>query len=163
MKKINSSFLLLVLLFVFSSLAFSQEKVDVTFEEINGKIYIYYTLNEVSTKQYDINILLKRTSVISFSHSPSDLTGDIGEGDFAGKKNTIIWNVTEEEMNLFDGDDFYFQIIANEIKATKSIPWYYYVGGAVAAGAVAAVTLLGGEEETTTTPTSNFATPPGRP
>jgi len=163
MKIINMLFFFLTLLFFLNGKSFTQEKVDVSFEEINGKIFIYYTLNETTGSQYDVSLLLRRTSETSFSYAPSDITGDIGEGDFAGKKNTVIWNITDDEMNMFDGDDFYFEVIADAIVESEGIPWYYYVGGAVVAGSVAAVTLLGGDEKTTPTPSGNFALPPDRP
>ena len=38
-----------------------------------------------------LTVKLKRTSDPSFEIIPAQLSGDIGEGKFAGKKNKVIW------------------------------------------------------------------------
>ena len=66
------------------------------------------------------------------------------------------------EMLMFDGDDFYFEVFANKIESSGGIPWYYYVGTAAVGGA-AAVVLLGGDDSKDTPTTTNFPSPPTRP
>ena len=91
----------------------------------------------------------------SFIYEPQNLSRDIGDGQYAGVRKSIIWDVTEDEFTMFDGDDFYFEVFAEKIESGGGIPWYYYVGTAVVGGGVAAAVLLGGSDENGggTTPT----------
>jgi hypothetical protein len=132
----------------------------VSFESKEDKIYIYYTLDANLNDEFEIEVILKRTSVPTFEYRPSDLTGDIGTGKFAGSKKTIIWQVSESEMKMFNGDDFYFEIDAQKIEDGGGIPWYVYVGGLAAGGVAAVIVLLGGDDEPEST---DFASPPARP
>lgn len=140
---------------------------DVSFEAEGEQIIIYYTLTASEADEYEITTILKRLNDASFSYVPENLSNDIGEGQYAGVRKSIIWDVTEDESAMFDGDDFYFEVFAEKIGSSGGIPWYYYVGTAVVGGGVAAAVLLGGSDESNgngTTPiTSNFPNPPTRP
>lgn len=147
------------------SVIIAQEVSNVSFELIGENIHITFTLTPITEDEYEISSVLKRTSDASFQYTPENMTGDIGEGKYAGINRKIIWNVTDQEMKLFDGDDYYFEVTAKKIESSGGIPWYYYVGTAAVGGAVAAV-LLGGSDDkssSTTTTTTSFAPPPGRP
>lgn len=163
MKKILLHIFSLLVLFGFnSSLFYPQEKIDATFEAAEGKILIHYELKGDPQKEYEISIVLKRTSDPSFEIIPDETAGDIGEGKFAGKKSTITWILNSDEEEMLDGDDFYFDVFAEEIKTGGGIPWYVYIGGAALAGGTAAILLLNKSSDEETTPAS-FPTPPGRP
>lgn len=142
----------------------AQEVSNVSFELIGENIHITYTLTPITEDEYEVTTLLKRTSDASFQYTPEAMTGDIGEGKYSGISRKIIWNVTNQEMELFDGDDYYFEVTAKKIESSGGIPWYYYVGTAAVGGAVAAV-LLGGNDDksSSSTTTASFAPPPGRP
>lgn len=148
------------LILLTSKISFAQEGVTVSFESKEDKIYIYYTLDANLNDEFEIGIILKRTSVPSFEYTPTSLTGDIGTGKFAGSQKTIIWQVSESEMEMFDGDDFFFEIDAQKIEEGGGIPWYVWVGGLAAGGAAAVIVLLGGDDEPEST---TFANPPARP
>ena len=167
MKNIYRFILPVIMLLTFlSGSAYSQEKISTTFEASpDGKIFIYYQLNGDSEKEYDVSVVLKRTSVPSFELTPSDLSGNIGRGKFGdGKKKTIIWTLKPEEKNILNGDDFYFVVNADEIESGGGIPWYVYVGGAALAGGTAAVLFLNKKSDNTTTTTeTSFPLPPARP
>ncbi len=156
---IKSKLSLIFILFT-TGFIFSQEKVSATFEAIEGKVLIYYTIKGDAEKEYEVNAVLKRTSDPSFELTPGEVSGDIGTGKFAGTRKTIIWNIKPEEEAQIDGEDFYFEITATEIKE-GGFPWLYVIGGVAAASGAAAYFLLSGnnsEEEITT-----VANPPGRP
>ena len=87
----------------------AQEISDVSFELVDQNINIYYTLSPVSSDDFKITLALKRTSLQSFNYIPEDISGDIGEGKFSGTNRKIVWLVSNDEMNMFDGDDFYFR------------------------------------------------------
>ena len=166
MKYIYQFILPVILLLIFTSgSAYSQERISSTFEASpDGKIFIYYQLNGDPEKEYDVSVVLKRTSVPSFELTPSDVSGNIGKGKYGdGSKKTIIWNLKPEEKNILNGDDFYFVVNADEVKSGGGIPWYVYVGGAALAGGTAAVLLLNKKSDSGTTTTTNFPSPPGRP
>ncbi|MEJ2616311.1 MAG: hypothetical protein P8Z35_15240 [Ignavibacteriaceae bacterium] len=155
----------LILLTFISGSAYSQERISTTFEASpDGKIFIYYQLNGDPEKEYDVSVVLKRTSVPSFELTPSDLSGNIGKGKFGdGSKKTIIWTLKPEEKNILNGEDFYFVVNADEVESGGGIPWYVYVGGAALAGGTAAVLLLNKKSDNTTTTETNFPLPPDRP
>ena len=155
----------IILLPLLYSSAYSQGRISTTFEASpDGKIFIYYQLNGDPEKEYDISVVLKRTSVPSFELTPSDLSGNIGKGKFGdGSKKTIIWTLKPEEKSILNGEDFYFVVNAEEVKSGGGIPWYVYVGGAALVGGTAAVLLLNKKSDNTTTTSDNFPTPPGRP
>lgn len=142
---------------------FSQEKIEADFEQKDGKIFIYYSLEGSATTKYKVSVLLKREKFPSFEYGPEKLIGDVGEGFFATGKKTIIWELSDQEKKSFaSGDDYWFEVSAEEAKG--GIPWYYYVGGAVVAGAGAIVAiLLGGKEGTEETKNETFPSPPVRP
>ena len=152
--------LFLVVIFFITNMSYAQEKITISFESKEDKIYIYYTLDANLNDEYEIDVILKRSSVPSFEYKPTALTGDIGTGKFAGSQKTIIWQVSESEMEMFDGDDFFFEIDAQKIEEGGGIPWYVWVGGLAAGGAAAVIVLLGGDDEPEST---TFADPPARP
>ncbi|MCW8850688.1 MAG: hypothetical protein OQJ81_11965, partial [Melioribacteraceae bacterium] len=121
--------LIFFILISFKSLS-AQQISDVSFELDGQNINIFYTLTPITSDNYEITTLLKRTSDPNFNYSPQNLSGDVGEGKHSGIRKKIIWKVSEIEMNMFDGDDFYFEVFANKIEESNGIPWYYYVGTA---------------------------------
>ena len=144
---------------------FAQQKIQAGFDYSEGKIFIFYEFQGDRTKDYEVEITLKRTSDPDYSLVPEKISGDIGEGKFANKKCKIIWELNPEDESLLEGEDFYFDVSANEISTGGGIPWYVFAGGAAVAGGTAAILLLGKKDSdgTTTPPTSGFPTPPVRP
>lgn len=155
--------LLCAVIFISAAICNAQDSIDVNYEPAPGKVLIHYTINADADQEYDVRVTVKRRSDASFQLVPADLTGDIGEGKFAGSSKTIIWKLNYRETQLLTGDDFYFDVSADRIESS-GIPWYYYVGGTLAAGGAAAVLLLG-KKESSTEPGTNGTrlTPPARP
>jgi hypothetical protein len=166
MKKLILRFSFFSFILFCSSNLLAQEKIDATFEASDGKIFIYYEIKGDPEKEFNVEVTLRRTSVPSFKLTPSEMTGDVGEGKFAGRQRTIVWRLKPEEEAILDGEDFYFEVIAEAIEegGGGGVPWYVWVGGAAVGGGVAALLLLkkddGGGGGTTST---NLPAPPGRP
>lgn len=136
----KSLYSIIITLFFLQVANFAQEKVEANFEVKDNKIYIYYQFDGDPEDEYEIEVKLKRGHNPDFFYEPLVLKGDIGDGYFAKKKCTIIWELKESEMQQFaDGDDFYFEVMVDEV----GISWLYYVGGAALLGGGAAAILMG--------------------
>ncbi|MGE5432938.1 MAG: hypothetical protein ACM3QX_17790, partial [Syntrophomonadaceae bacterium] len=117
--------LVIIILCPALSLRAQQEKIQVSSEAVEGKVFIYYELQGAPSKEYDVNLLLKRTSQPSFSYTPENLEGDVNEGKFAAGKRKITWVLTPEEKKMFAlGEDYYFEV--NAKPAQEGTSWYYY-------------------------------------
>ncbi len=157
------SMLIIFISSIISKNIYSQEISNVHFEVINNQIKIYYNLTAQPDDKFDISVLLKRLNDKSFSYEPENLIGDIGAEKVQGKNKTIIWKVSDEEMNMFEGEDFYFEVYAEKNEPSGGIPWYYYVGTAAVGGAAAVLLLGKGSDSKSSNPATSFPTPPGRP
>lgn len=164
MKKIFYTILIFSTVVIVNQKVFPQGKIQATFDYSDGKIFIFYEFQGDRSKDFEVTVKLKRTSDPNFEIIPSQLSGDIGEGKFAGKKNKITWVLGEDEESQLEGEDFYFDVTALEIELGGGIPWYVFAGGAALAGGTAAILLLGKKDSGgTTPPTGSFPTPPIRP
>ncbi|GJQ31199.1 MAG: hypothetical protein HBSAPP04_00380 [Ignavibacteriaceae bacterium] len=157
----KSLYLIIISLLLLQEANFAQEKVEANFEVKDNSIYIYFKFEGDPDDEYKVNVKLRRGQNVDFAYEPKSLKGDIGEGYFAQKMCTIIWELLDSETQQFaDGDDFYFEVSIEEVGIS---PWYYYIGSAalLGGGTIAAI-LLGGksQEETSTT---KLPSPPARP
>ncbi len=162
---IKSFLSLLLLLSLFTSgYTPAQNEINTSFEYSQHKILIYYQFAGESSSLYNISVVLKRKSVPDFKLEPGSLSGDYGEGKYANAKREIIWNLSQQEETSLTGNDYYFEITANELNHGGGIAWYVYVGGLLVGGGAAAVLLLNKKSETSTANSSfTFPGPPGRP
>jgi hypothetical protein len=167
-QNIFHSALTIVLFFTLTSTSLAQnETINSSFRVVEGIILIEYEIeNGDPESDYEVSIAVLRTSDATFKYVPEVLEGDVGEGKFAGKTNTIKWLYTSaEEELLSEGEDYYFEVKAD--KVTGGSTWYYYAGGAVVAGIAAFFIASGSGNGNGTTngggTTSTIADPPGRP
>ena len=156
----NKTSLNLIFILLINGFIFAQEKVSATFEAVEGKVLIYYTLKGAAEKEYEVEVVLKRSGDPSFELVPDDMSGDVGKGKFAGSRKTIIWHIKPDEEAQLEGEDFYFEVTAAEIKEGGGFPWLWVLGGAAVAGGAAAYFILSGDK---TEETPNLPPPPGRP
>lgn len=163
MNNIKGIVVFIILIFLIHRPTLAQERVSATFEVIEGKILIYYTIKGDVDKEYEIDIVLKRTSVPSFELTPEEMSGDVGTGKYAGTQRTVIWHIKPEEQEKLDGDDFYFEVTATEIEEGGGFPWLYVVGGAAIAGGAAVFLILNKDNNGDGTTNTSLPTPPGRP
>jgi len=165
MKKIFYCVLIFFTIMIVNQKVFPQGKIQATFDYSDGKIFIFYEFQGDRSKDFEVNVKLKRTSDPNFEIIPSQLSGDIGKGKFAGKKNKITWILGEDEEAQLEGEDFYFDVTALEIAEGGGISWYVFAGGAAVAGGTAAILLLGKKDSdgTTPPPSGGFPMPPVRP
>ncbi|NWF89721.1 MAG: hypothetical protein HXY50_09710 [Ignavibacteriaceae bacterium] len=164
MPKFPVTILLFFVLIFADQANFAQQKIQASFDYSDGKIFIFYEFSGDNSKEYDVSIVLKRTSDSEFAIVPEKLSGDIGEGKFSGKKCKIVWELSSEEESMLEGEDYYFDVTASEI-SSGGIPWYVFAGGAAVAGGTAAILLLGKKDNTSSNApaTGGFPTPPVRP
>jgi len=142
----------------------SQNNITASFDTSPHSVIIYYEFSGDPSSDYEIILHLKRTTSPEFSLEPSELSGDIRKGSYGAGKHKIIWYLTPKEESTLIGDDFYFEIAANEIKrGGGGLPWYIYVGGALVGGGTAAALLLSKKSESTPASAFSFPKPPGRP
>jgi hypothetical protein len=165
MKKIKIYVIIIPTFFLLTACTGSaQNKINSSFEYSNHQITIYYEFQGDSSVQYDVSVVLKRTSNSYFNLKPELMSGDIGEGLYANEKRKVVWRLTPQEEESLTGNDYYFEISANEITRGGGIAWYVYVGGILLGGGTAAVLLT---NKKSTTPGSNssftYPSPPGRP
>jgi hypothetical protein len=161
MNRINSTSLILII-FISSNLKLSaQDPVtkNSDFELQGDNIVIYYDLDADPDEEYEVQVFLLRESDQSFKYVPKFVSGDVGEGKFAGEKKKIVWEILKEFPDGLEGEDYYFEIIAEETGSSV----IYYVGAALLAAGGAAALLLGGGDKETPSPEVNRASPPARP
>ena len=134
---------------------------NVRFEILGTQLVIRYDL-AAPNDTYKVRVVLRKESESGFVYVPRLLSGDVGEGEFAGTNRQVTWDFLAEFPGGLDGDDFYF-VVEAEKAPWKLSPWYYIAGGVVAVGA-ASVYLL--TQKSTTTVNSlpeGFPSPVGRP
>jgi hypothetical protein len=165
MKLIKFEIMTVLLLFMLPlNNSSGQKKINTSFEYSDHQINIVYEFQGDSTGQYDVSVALKRTSDSNFNLKPEQLTGDLGEGNFADGKRKIIWHLTQQEEESLTGDDYFFEVTASEIKKSGGIAWYVYVGGILLGGGAAAVLVTNKKSLTSGSNSGTaLASPPGRP
>lgn len=152
----NNKLKYLIFLFL-TPLCYTQHIENISFEEYQNKILIYYDLIGEKDDEYEISLVLKREEYSGFIFIPKTVEGDIGKGNYAGRKKKIIWDVSKDYHIDPEVEDFYFEVSATKL---GGIPWYYYVGGTAVAGGLAAILLMKKDEGTTRIPIKQ---PPDRP
>jgi len=110
---------------------------NVRFESSGQVITIFYDLQGPAENRYQVKLLLKRRQEPSFEYAPRSLTGDVGEGPFAGTNRQMVWEIQKDSLGAFGGTDFYFVVEAEMISSRTNILWYIGGGAAVVAGAAA--------------------------
>jgi hypothetical protein len=134
---------------------------NVRFEMWGQSIKIFYDLQGPAGENYNVRLLLKRRQDPSFQYEPRSLTGDFGQGKFAGNKRQISWDIQKEFPAGLEGEDFYFVAEVEMISSRTSILWYIGGGAAVVAGA--AVLFLGKDAPSGSAAPDVFPKPIGRP
>ena len=134
---------------------------NVRFELSGQLIIVFYDLQGPEGGDYTVKLLLKRKQDPSFQYAPRTLTGDVGQGRFAGINRQITWDIQKEFQEGLEGADYYFVVEAEMISSRTSILWYIGGGAAIVAGV--AVLLLGKGAQTATAAEDVFPKPIGRP
>ncbi|HLP15751.1 MAG TPA: hypothetical protein VK470_05800 [Bacteroidota bacterium] len=114
------------------------EVIDVV--EKNDAFEILYTITGSSDDEYEVTLSLLRDSDPKFLFLPKLATGDIGDGKFAGKINSIKWSYKNELPAAVKGNDYRFDLRIRKLEH-RSFPWLW-TGVGVAAGGAAAILLL---------------------
>ena len=134
---------------------------NVRFEILGTQLVIRYDLT-APEDTYRVRVVLRKESESGFVYVPRLLSGDVGEGEFAGTNRQVTWDFLAEFPGGLEGDDFYFVVEAEKAPWRLS-PVYYIVGGVVAVGAAAVYLLTQTKTDTGTSLPAGFPSPVGRP
>ncbi len=122
-------------------------------------VIITYDLVAPANETYKVTVFLCNEENPSFRIEPDNVKGDIGQGNFAGKGRTIIWNYRKDLPSGLEGGGYYFTITADR---ASGFPWLYVGAGTVAAAGAAIYFISKKEEQATPTP-QGVPLPPPRP
>ena len=106
-----------------------------------------------------ISIRFLREDDKSFEIVPTSVTGDVGEGKFAGKGKQIFWAYRNDILMLPTGNDFYFELSVDRVRGTWL--WYAVIGAVTAAGVLTKYIL--DKKESKSTVDETLPLPPARP
>lgn len=135
----------------------SGARIEITPDALN----VIYNLNGNVDDEYNVTLKLKSRLNPDYEYPPKLLSGDVGEGSFAGSGRKIIWKINDEMPGGFDTEGLYLELSAETIGGSS---WLWWTGGILAiGGGAAAYFLLGKKPGETTTPTVEIPTPPIRP
>jgi len=137
---------------------------NVRYELTGELVRVYYDLVGPLDKVHKVAIYLRREGDSTFAYRPVYLTGDVGSIVFPGEKRRITWDFLKDFPDGIQGDDFFFTVEAEMVRAPGVNPLYWIGGGAAVVGGVLAIVLLSkGGEPPPPPPTPGFPSPPGRP
>lgn len=122
-------------------------------------LVIVYNLSGSPKDEYEVTLKIKSRVNKDYVYEPQLLSGDVGEGSFAGSGRKIIWKVNDELPGGFDTEGLYFELNA-EILGDSD--WLWWTGGILVAGVAAYFLFVKKTGESTTT-TIEIPTPPIRP
>jgi len=120
---------------------------EATWEIKGDKVIITYELFLPVDRMYDIGVLLRRKSNKSFRLFPKATEGAVGQLEYAGGRNQILWDYKRDIRSELNREDYWFQITAREIRDGGGISWWVYAAGGAAAAVVGAILLLNGDDE----------------
>src|SRR5436190_8265263 len=119
MKSSVSSIACRLMLPIFlSGVVYAGEKpeiANVRFESVNDKVIVHYDLSGPQDIEYKIGLFLKRDTRKTFAYTPKLVTGDIGQGHFAGRNRQIVWDAKKEFTAGLDSSDYYFEVSAEPV------------------------------------------------
>jgi len=134
---------------------------NVNYTVSNGRVFISYDLRGDKDQLYKVFLALRRTNDKSFAYIPKTVSGDIGEGHFAGINKGIVWEIKNDFPDGISGEDFYFIVQAEKVESGSNILMWAGIGVAAVAAAVTYI-IVGGSKGTNSS-NSSFPPPPGRP
>ena len=149
-------------LLLLASQSLAEEKIqirNVRFETAGEKVIVHYDLGGPSDWEYKVGITLRKENKKVFAYTPRYVSGDVGQGHFAGSDRQIVWDSRKEFTAGLDTSDFYFEVSAEPVEHGGMGVWIGVGAAVIAGGGIAAILLSKNHEE----PPSVFPGPPGRP
>ena len=141
--------IILISLIIFSSLniPLHANKNDIQIKNLDwwvedNVVVIKYDLLAPAHRRYNVNILLRREILHDFYIQPQNISGDVGQGAFAGENRIIRWLYLEDVPQGLKGDDYYFELIVSPVNERGVGVWLYVSAGVAVAGS-ATYLLLG--------------------
>ncbi len=138
---------------------------DVRFSMYSGIVIINYNLIGDPSAKYKIQLILRKGSDSAYVYFPKALSGDVGEGKFAGQSRQIIWALDQEFPEGLLGSDYYFVVHAEEMRESAGSLLLTWIGSGVAVLVAAATYVILSNHKTGSgsSTTLGFPAPPGRP
>ena len=135
---------------------------NVRYEVANSIAIIHYDFLGGGSDSYKIDLILRSEKDTTFSYRPKKIRGDIGEGNHAGTDRKIIWEMKGEFPQGIEGSDYFFEVRAEHVSASRAT--LIWIGAGVAVlGAIAALHFLGSGADDSPSAQYQFPAPPGRP
>ncbi|NJD22513.1 MAG: hypothetical protein FIA82_07560 [Melioribacter sp.] len=134
---------------------------NVHYTVTNGKVFVSYDLLGNSDQSYKVSLTLRKADNKSFVYIPKTVSGDIGEGRFAGNNKGIIWEIKNDFPDGISGEDFYFVVQAEKVEGGSNI--FMWAGIGIAAIVATVTYIIVGSSRDANNPKSSFPPPPGRP
>jgi hypothetical protein len=106
--------------------------VSITVE--TDSVRIAYELFGPVAEEYIVTLYLQRENEPNALRKLDNVSGDAGEGKFAGVRRTIVWD-KREVANPVAGARYQFALEFRKAGGS-GLPWYLYAGGAVVGVAV---------------------------
>lgn len=139
---------------------------NISFKVAGQVVVIYYDLNAPADQLYKVTLTLKKRFDATFTYTPVDISGDVGQSVVPGENRIITWKLADEFPKGLPGEDCFFVVgVEPGVPAGFQItPLMWIAGGAaVVGGVLLAVLLKGNTVPPPPPPTPGFPSPPGRP
>ena len=124
-----------------------------------GDMVISYDLVGDADAVYVVEVVLRRAGDPGFRILPARVSGDVGEGKFAGPRRSVRWHIQEELGGLPEGGDFLVEVTVDE---PDELPWFLVVVG-VAVGGATVYSFVQNGEAAPAPPILELPGPPARP
>jgi hypothetical protein len=134
---------------------------NIRVEQEAEKYVILYDLAASKDESYTVTVTLRREGDPSFKREIKNLSGDVGEGKYAGKDRRVTWDFRTEFPAGLEGDDYFFVVEAEMVSG--GISTWVWIGGGVAAAGLAAALLSGKKSDSGPATNQTFPGEPGRP
>ena len=139
---------------------------NISFKIAGQVVVIYYDLNAPADQLYKVTLTLKKRFDATFTYTPVDISGDVGQSVVPGENRIITWKLADEFPKGLPGEDCFF-VVGVEPGAPAGFeitPLMWIAGGAAVVGGVLLAVLLKADKTVPPLPpTPGFPSPPGRP
>ena len=102
---------------------------NVSFRLVGTRVAINYDLEGVEKETYRAHLTLRKESDSTFIYIPRQVSGDVGDGVYAGTNKQITWDFLTEFPGGLEGTDYYFTVEAEVFSPVSNL--IYWIGGIV--------------------------------
>ncbi len=125
----------------------------------DSALVITYDLTGEPKSDYEVELHLLKEGDPDYDLTLKGVSGDVGEGKFAGSGKIIEWYPKADLPHGASDAEFKFKLIVERVTPWTP-PWYLYAGGSVIVGGLAI--LLTKKDEPPPPPVYGIPLPPAR-